>query len=232
MSLSPMFPLPPPHVRMDAAEPHFAGARQSCRQERWPALVERHGVKAILKVGLGQLQMMADIEQVVPEIAEAEGRNDIPHAEKPNPRLRLDHRLGAGPADAAVHEAMTEIERRGRTATESGDVDDRVARRPLLTEVIVGFVDAWQLAQSERPAQHLAQRTEARAHAGHVEVLRAGVLAIGLGKSDHVRVRGIRIVTVLRSVPTTVECVQRHVLLLQRVRRGQALLVLERTTGT
>src|SRR5258705_6773819 len=196
---------------MDAAKPHFDGAWQPCGEERWAALVERHGMKAVVEVALRQQQVMADVEQVVSEIAQSKSRHDIPHAEKPDPWARFDHRVAAGPADPAVHHAMTEVEGGGGTAAESDDVDGRIARRPVLTQLIVGVVDACQLAEPEHSAQRLADDTEPRAHAGQVEVLRAGVLAVGLEESDDVRVLGIRLVTVLGGVPGTVECVQRHV---------------------
>src|SRR6185503_20935148 len=103
-------------------------------------------------------------------------RHDVPHAEKPDTRARLDHRVGAGPADPALHHGVREIERGGGPAAESDDVDGRVARRPVLTQPIVGFVDAWQLAKSEHAAQSPADDTESRADDGQVEVVRPGML--------------------------------------------------------
>src|SRR6478672_2354695 len=42
-------------VRVDAAKPHFARAAQPDRYERWPALVQRHGVEAVVDVLLRDL---------------------------------------------------------------------------------------------------------------------------------------------------------------------------------
>ena len=59
-----------------------------------------------------------------------------------------------------------------------------IAGRPGAAEVVVGFVDARQLAQPEHAAERPCRRqVEPGADAGDVEVVGVRVLAVGLGRS-------------------------------------------------
>src|SRR5689334_16168405 len=94
----------------------------------------------------GKQQMMSDVEIRRAEIGEAKRRDDIPHAEKPYLRRSLHHDVGAFFPNSAILDEMAEIERRGRTAAESDDVDDLIAVGPCQTELVVGLVQPDEFA--------------------------------------------------------------------------------------
>ena len=70
--------------------------------------------------------------------------------------------MAAGLADAALLDAMAEVERGRRAAAEAHDVDVPLALVPRRAERLVGFVDARQLAETEDAAKCMADRVEAR----------------------------------------------------------------------
>ena len=100
----------------------------------------------------------------------------------------IDDDVAVRLADAVRLDPLAEIECRRGAAAEADDVDDLVAVRPLLAQVVVRFVDADQLAHAEKAADELAEQIEARADARDVEVLVAPAFLVCLGEPHDVRV--------------------------------------------
>ena len=169
MSFRPVLVFPPP---TSPCTPRNHTSHAPCRRvgrNEGRRSSMREGMKAILQVGLGHRQMVPDIERRVAEIGEAERGDDVPDAQEPDLRTRLDHLSAARLADAPVLDAMAEVQRGRGPAAESDDVDREVAGRPRRAQMIVGFVEARQLAQPEHPAENLADSAEPRADPGDVD---------------------------------------------------------------
>src|SRR5205823_3696427 len=168
-------------VRMDAAKPHFTRAAQPDRQERWSAFVQGHGVEAVVDVLLRDLERVPEVQRGVAEVGEPERRDDVPEAEEPDRRIRLDDLIGVWLADALLLDSATKIERRRRAAAKPDDVNQTVAaagRRPVLAQAYVRLVETWTLTQAEHAAERAADHVPARADASDVILFLAGRLPV------------------------------------------------------
>ncbi len=152
---------------------------------------------------------MKEIQRLVAEQREAERRDDVPHADETNLRIRLDDGVRARRLDPAGLDEIAEVDRRRRAAAEAGDVDDPIGLRgrPVLAEGFVRLVEARQLAQPEDAAEDLAQDVEPRPDAFDVVVVLAGRPVIGLVEADDVGVVVALVFVVFLFVPRAVECV-------------------------
>src|SRR5207248_2999271 len=131
-------------------------------------------MKAVPEARLREREVVEQIEGDIAKKRQAEGPDHVPDAEKPDLRVRLRDVLGAGPANAARVNDVAEVERRRRAAAESDDVDDVVAGRPVVAQLLVGLVEPRQLTQAKGPAQGRPKDAGTRPDAGDVEVVIPG----------------------------------------------------------
>src|SRR5436190_19229606 len=125
---------------MDAAEPDLIGAAKARVEKRRPPLVERHGVKAVVDVGLRNLEPMKDVQGLVAEQRQAERVDDVPEPEEANRRSRRDDLAAAWFANAPALDDVAAIQRRRGAPAEADDVDGTVPGRcvrPALAQRIV-----------------------------------------------------------------------------------------------
>src|SRR3954471_10659649 len=105
---------------MHPAKPDFARARKARWQKGQPALVDGHRVKAELQVCARQRQVMAEVQDFVPEIGEPECGDDIKEPQEAD-LGRVSHLLASGRILNAVVEKVVDEVQRGRSPTAETD---------------------------------------------------------------------------------------------------------------
>src|SRR3954470_6013290 len=105
--------------------------------------------------------MMSDVEIGRSEIRQAKRGDHIPHAEKSDLRRSLDNDVASLFSNPPVLDNVAEIKGRGRTTAEPDNVDDLIAVGPRQTELVVRFVQPYQFARPEHPADDPTDDAEA-----------------------------------------------------------------------
>ena len=172
MSLRPRLPLPPPISECTPRNQTSSAPASRERNERRPALVERQGVEAVLNALGRQREVVAKVQRLVAEKAEAKGRRRRPTRRESEWADRPTRRVGSGMPNAALLNEVAEVERGGGAAAEADDVDDRGrCVNPVLHRAVVRLVQSRQFARAEHAANDVPDQLEPRADAGHVELL-------------------------------------------------------------
>src|SRR5262249_12390867 len=104
---------------------------------------------------------MSEVRGRAAQVGQPECGDDVPDAEEADPRIRLDDPVRAGLADAALLDAVAEVQGGRCAAAEADDVDGVIAGSPLRAQMIVRLVDARAFTQSEETADDLADRVPA-----------------------------------------------------------------------
>src|SRR5215217_2932289 len=98
-------------------------------------------MEAVLHVLRRQRQVVTEIQDLVTEVGKSKCRHDVPDAEKPNLRVRLNQLVGSRVPDATFQHVVAEVQGGRGSAAEADDVNGGVAGRPRATEMRMRFLD-------------------------------------------------------------------------------------------